>query len=133
MSAPTAPLTEFEVRRLDYSSNPWRIVHVPTGSEVRWEAEVVHVHGADTVLDVCGYRTRTLASEALLRMAQAAIDELRARPCQGNAPQAFHLLTHAAERLRPFAEEVRAGLGGNPRLADAVRGVLAALDGKADG
>lgn len=74
---PVQPLTEFEVHKFDYSSGPWRIIHIPTGKWVAWEAAVVHVHGADQLLDVCGYRTKADAQDALWRMAAATVEHLR--------------------------------------------------------
>ena len=56
------------VQRLSYSVNPWRII-TAGGLEVAWEQEsFVHPTSGSMLLEVCGYRTKRDASDALARL-----------------------------------------------------------------
>lgn len=60
---------DLTVKKLDYSSNPWRIVHIPTGKEVWWEVEAFdHPHLGMMPLERAGYRTKRDAVESLGRL-----------------------------------------------------------------
>lgn len=78
-SISTIPVTDFEVRRLD-DYGDWRIVRKGTDGWISWEAKVIGTqHSGQQLVDVCGYPTKVAAQDALLRMAEATIVELRAR------------------------------------------------------
>ena len=65
------------VRKLGYSSNPWRLVDTDSGKEVTFESEVVQLQSGPMRLAVCGYATKQAAVDALGRLASQLLDMLR--------------------------------------------------------
>ena len=66
----TLDLDDVEVRRLDDSAQPWRLVHAPTGEQIWFERETIW-HGLEPVtISVYGYRSKRDAVAARDRLAK---------------------------------------------------------------
>lgn len=60
---------DFCALHLGYSSNPWRVVHVPSCTEVWFESKKFdHPDSGLIQIDVCGYRIKREAEQAINRL-----------------------------------------------------------------
>ena len=58
--------SDFRALHLGYSSNPWRVVHVPSCTEVWFETKKFdHPDSGLILIDVCGYRIKREAEQAI--------------------------------------------------------------------
>ena len=61
--------SDFRALHLGYSSNPWRVVHVPLCTEVWFETKKFdHPDSGLILIDVCGYRIKREAEQAIDRL-----------------------------------------------------------------
>ena len=61
--------SDFRALHLGYSSNPWRVVHVPSCTEVWFESKKFnHPESGLILIDVCGYRIKREAEQAIDRL-----------------------------------------------------------------
>ena len=61
--------SDFRALHLGYSSNPWRVVHVPSCTEVWFETKKFdHPDSGLILIDVCGYRIKREAEQAIDRL-----------------------------------------------------------------